>query len=114
MSRVTLAQVGTWADARNAHLAHVPLHRFAVDRSSFLVQYHRDPARAIKRMRGVDFVNAVLEGNLLGRGRHWLIVQARAIQAEQLGLPGKRQSTVLTFDHRLPLIGRQRRGQIFF
>ena len=106
MGCVALAQVGTRADAGNAHLAHVPLDGFAVDQRPCLVQYHCDPARAIKRMRGVDFVNAVFDGDFLRGGRHRLVIQAGAIQTEQLGLQAKRQVAGVTFDQRESLISR--------
>jgi hypothetical protein len=55
----------------------------------------------------------MFDGSFLCGGWHRLVIQAGAVQPEQVGLQDERQVTVLMFDHCQPLISRQRRGQIF-
>ena len=60
------AQMGPWRNAGHAHLVHVPLNGFTVDVHPLSLQHGGDPPRPIKRMGGVERVDPVLEGHLLG------------------------------------------------
>src|SRR3990172_10966104 len=95
----TLAQIWTWADTRDAHLAHVTFDGFAVDRER-QVQHHRDAPRAQKRMGCVQLVDTMLDGQLLRRGWDRLVVQAGAIETEQYGLPRHGELRVVAFNQR--------------
>src|SRR5690242_8522087 len=80
------AQVRPWRDAGDPHLAHVALHPLAIDWCEVLLQQHGQLARAIKRVRRVEFVDTVLDRHFLRRWRSGLIVQTAAADTEQLGL----------------------------
>ncbi len=69
------AGVGTWHDAGDAHLAHLALHQLAVE-----PQDHRDLARAVERVGGVQLVDAALERQLVRAGPQGLIIQAGAVE----------------------------------
>jgi len=84
------AQVWTGTDASDAHLAHVTLDGFAIDDQRVVAgQHDLDAARAIRWMRRVNLINRVLDGDLFGRRRDRLIVQAAATEREQIGLVGE-------------------------
>src|SRR3712207_3774557 len=84
-------QVGCWTNAGDAHLAHVPLHRFAIDRPSVPAQFDGDAPRTIERIGRVDRINAMFERHLLGGGCHRLVVETRATETQEFGLAAERQ-----------------------
>ena len=95
-----LAQVRPRRDAGDPHLAHIPLHPLAIDRRKVRLQQHGQLARAIKRMRRVQFVDAVLDRHFLRRWRFGLIVQTPAADAEQIGLGAERERVGGVLDQR--------------
>ena len=103
------AGVGTGHDASDAHLAHVALHQLAVE-----PQDHRDLARAIERVGRVQLVDAALERQLFRAGRHGLVIQAGAVEGEQVALGGQVQFRLFAFQQRQAFSAGQVRGQIFF
>lgn len=64
-------------------------------------------------MLRVDLVNPVFEPHLLFRWSDWLVVQAGPVQAQKLGLNGKREFTFLEVDESQPVLSTER-GEIFF
>ena len=108
-----LAGVGTRTDAGDAHLAHVPLHGLAVD-DDFLAQFHRDLARAIERVLGVDFVDAPFDEQFFRRSRHGRVVQAGAVEREQVALGFQAQFGIVAFQQGQAFSAARLRGQIFF
>jgi len=97
------AQVRPWRDGSDSHLAHIALHSLAIDRCEVLRKQHDQFARAIKRMRRVEFVDAVLDRHFLRRWRYWLIVQTPAADAEQIGLRPEWERVDVSLDQRAPL-----------
>src|SRR5918911_3153903 len=97
------AQIRPWRDASDPHLAHIALHSLAIDRCEVLRKQHGQLARAIKRMRRVEFVDAVLDRHFLRRGRHWLIVQTPAADDEQIGLRPEWERLDVSLYERAPL-----------
>lgn len=65
----TLAEIGRWRNTLNAHLTHVTLDALAIDRAIFLGQQHSELARAVKGMRGIELIKAMLERHFLRRWR---------------------------------------------
>src|SRR5204862_2628996 len=65
MLRGPLAQVRSRANARNPHFAHLALHPLAVDRREIGLEQDRQLPRAVKRVRGVQLVDAALDRHLL-------------------------------------------------
>lgn len=85
----SLADIRARGYASNAHLAHIPLHPLAIDGTKFRFQHHRQLAGAVKRVGGIDFINAVLDRHLLRWWRYGLIVQTAPTDAQQVGLGGE-------------------------
>src|SRR5262245_24237300 len=86
MLRGPLTQIRPGTDACNTHFAHVALHTLAIDRRKILFQKHGQFPRAIKRMRGIQLVDAVLNRHFLRRWHSGLIVETAPAQTEQVGL----------------------------
>src|SRR5215207_1291106 len=107
------AQVRPWRDAGDPHLAHVSLHPLAIDRCEALLQQHGQLPRAIKRVRCVEFVDAVLDRHFLRRWRHRLIVQTPSADTEQIGLRAEWERVGVMLDQRAPL-GMTQDGSFFF
>ena len=103
------AGVGPRDDAGDAHLAHLALHPLAVE-----PQDRRDLARAVERVGRVQLVDAALEGQFFRAGQHGLVIQAGAVEAEQVALGGQAQVGLFPFQQRQALSAGQVRGQIFF
>ncbi len=82
MLQGAFAQIGSRADASNPHFAHIALHPLTIDDPVRFQQRHRQLARAIKWMGGVQLVDAVLDRHFLRRWRNGLIVQAPAADAQ--------------------------------
>lgn len=80
MLLIALAQVRARADPSDPHLAHVSLHRFAIDGSPVAAQLGGDTPRAIEGASGIDLVNPMLDRHLLCRGRGGLVVETRAAE----------------------------------
>jgi len=110
---VALAGLGAGADAGDAHLAHMALNGLAVE-GHLLLEHRRDLARAVEGMGGVQLVDAPLEVQLFRRGRHRLIVQAGAVERQQVALGLQAQVGRIAFQQRQTLSAGQVRGQIFF
>ena len=64
------AQIGAWTDAGQAHLVHMTGDGLVIDHYSFAPQLSGDPPHAVIRPLGVDFIDPMLEGDLLWRWRH--------------------------------------------
>jgi hypothetical protein len=109
---IAFTQIGTGTDANDAHLTHVPLDGLAVDRH-LPTQHGGDAPGAIKRILGIDLVDAMFDRDLLRRGWDWLVVQAGAVQAEQVGLGFEKQIARLALHQRQSLGLRQIRHQLF-
>jgi hypothetical protein len=63
------------------------LNRLAVDLDLHLQMQHRRYASgAVERISGIDLIDPMLDGDLLRRGRHRVVVQAGAVQTEQVSL----------------------------
>jgi len=103
------AGVGTGNDAGDAHLAHLALHPLAVE-----PQDRGDLARAVERVSRVQLVDAALEGQLCRAGQHGLVIQAGAVQGEQVALGRQAEVGLFPFQQRQPFSAGQVRGQIFF
>ena len=115
MGGIAPTEIGTGTDADDAHLAHVPLHGFAIDDQLVVAgQDNLDAARPIRWMRGINDINRVLDAHLLGCRRHGLIVQAAPAETEQVGLVGDRDVTRLAVHQLHPLRSCQGQDQIFF
>jgi hypothetical protein len=108
------AQVRSRADAGDAHVAHVPLHRLAVDTPPFSSQLGRDAARAVKGILRVERIDAMLERHLLRRGLARLVVETRSADAQQVRLRAQRNGDVLTLNERHAFLPREGRGQCAF
>jgi len=89
--QIALAQVRSGIDGHESHLSHVAAYGVGVDPISFPIHDGSDLPVAQKRVLRVEFVNPVLEANLLRGGRDRLVVQAGAVQAQQLRLDADRQ-----------------------
>lgn len=113
MLLVSSTEVGARADAGDPHLPHMALNRLTVHLQPFPVQYRRDAAGAIEGAFGVDLVDTPLESQLVLRGLHGLIVQAGAVQTEQLGLSLHRQLRVMEVNQRKAFFPSQL-GCLFF
>jgi hypothetical protein len=68
------AEIWAGADPRNLHLAHIALNPLPIDRTEVFLQQDGQLARAIKWVGGVQLVEPMLDGHLLRRWRHGLIV----------------------------------------
>src|SRR5436190_20307331 len=90
-----------------------PLHPLAVDRCEIGLEEDRQLPGAVKRVRGVQLVDAVLDRHLLRRWRNRLIVQAAPADAEQVGLGGERQGVSGLVKKRAAL-GVAQDGNLFF
>lgn len=111
---VASATMGTGMDAHTAHLAHMPLHRFASDKETIIPFSHdRHAPRSIDWMRGVEVVKRVRDRDRFSRWRHRRIGAAAPTQRAQLGLLGQREDGILALHQRLAFIACQSRGQIF-
>jgi hypothetical protein len=108
-----LAQVRPRRDAGDAHLAHIVLHPLAIDRPKLGIEQHGELAGAIERVRGVEFVDPMLDRHFLRRWRTGLIVQRAPADAEQLSLGNKRERVGGAFDQRASLNMTQD-GNFFF
>ncbi len=75
------AQIRLRRDLFYPHLTHMPLHLFAIDHMAFTLEAGRQATRAVERTPGIEFVNAVLQSDLLDRGRNRLVIEARAIES---------------------------------
>jgi hypothetical protein len=111
---IELTHVRGRADRDQAHLAHVPLHVFAIDDELRAAQLGRDPPRAVERRLCVDLVDPMLQPQLARRRRDEPIVQGRTVDPEQLGLYARGQSAVGALDERHPLRASHRGHQNFF
>jgi hypothetical protein len=110
----SFAQVGAGAEAGQPHLVHMPGHSLVIDQDAFAPQLRGDAADAVIGAIGVDGVDPMLERHLLRRWRHSRVVQAGAVQAEQVGLRRQRQLGILPLQQRQPFSFRQRGVQLFF
>ena len=108
-----LTEIRARTDRSEAHLAHVALHGFAIDQH-LVIQLDGDLARAIERTLRIDLINPPFNPEFFWRWRYRPIVQAAAIQTEQLGLPGQRHFVAVPIHQSHTLISREVRGQIFF
>ena len=109
-----LAQVRTWSNPGDAHLAHVALYRGSGNMRAFSPQLGGDPSRAVVGMGGVDFIDAMLDGNFsLGR-THRLVIQARATDTQQFGLDPQGDLRMPSLQPLQPFNSRSVRCQIFF
>ncbi len=88
----SLAGIGTGYDAGDAHFAHVALHQLAVE-----PQDHRDLARAVERVGRVQFVDVALDGQLVRAGQRRLVIQAGAVEREQVALGRQVQLGLVPF-----------------
>lgn len=104
-----LAGVGTRDDGGDAHFAHMALHQLAVE-----PQDHCYLAGAVERAVRVKLVDAPLDGQFFRAGWQRLVVQVRAIEAEQLALGLQVYVGMVAVDKRQPVSAAQVRGQIFF
>jgi hypothetical protein len=81
---------------------------------AFAVELRRDPTHPIERRGGVDRINPMLERYLLGRRRHWAIIQAGAIETQQVCLEAQWQLAVFSFDQGQALLTAHGTLQLFF
>lgn len=79
-------EIGAGMDAFNPHLPHGRLNELAAHRKAFFFENGRDPAASVKRPARVNFVDPVLETDLLFRRFHRPIVESGAGNAGQVGL----------------------------
>jgi site-specific DNA recombinase len=100
-----LAQIRAWAEGHQPHLTHVALNGFPIN-DHLVSQDGRNLARAVKGMGGVEFIDPPLEMQFFGGRRHRQVVQARPVQAQQVGLGRQRQVRCLAFNHGEALISR--------
>jgi len=69
MLKISLAQIRTGKDGHDAHFPHVAPYGILVDPISFPIHNRSNLPVAQERVLRVQFVNPVLEANLLRRGR---------------------------------------------
>jgi len=91
MLRMRFAQVRSRRERDASHFAQVALHGFAID-NEFGTQRLGNLTRTIERIGGVNLVNAMFDSNLVWRWWLGLVIQTRAIEAEQLALCRERKS----------------------
>jgi hypothetical protein len=89
------------------------LDGLAVD-GHLLLQFDGDLARAVEGMRGADLVDAPLDVQVFGRGRHRLVVQTGPVEGEQIALGRQAQFGLAAFQQCQAFSAGQIRGQIFF
>ena len=98
MGLIAFAQVWPWCNATNPHLSHVPLDCFAVNRSTFSPQLHRNSAAAIERKLGVNLVNAMFECHFFCQRLGRSIVETRPAHTQQFRLDSERQFGLFPLD----------------
>ncbi len=102
-------------NARQPHVAQVTRHRLVIDRHPLTPQLRRDASHPVERVSGVDFVNAPFECQLLGGQHHRPVVEAGAVQAEQLHLRRQRPLRLWpALNEHHARLAAQLLGQIFF
>ena len=72
---IALTRVGARPQSHQAHLLHMPLHRFAIDYLPFACHLLVDAPRSVERPGRVDFIDAPLDRYLFGRGQRGLVVK---------------------------------------
>lgn len=112
--KIALAQVRAGIDGHEAHFPHVTPYGVRVNLIPFPVHNGRNLPVAQERVLRVKLINPVLEANFLRGGRDRLVIQAGAIQAEQVGLDADRVLGAIPFQQVDAFLTRQVRGQIFF
>ena len=89
----------------------MPLHLFAIDHLTFPPEASRYSTRAVE---SIEFVNPVLQSDLLGGRLSRPIIKARSIQTQQLCLRLYAKLGITPFNESGSLIAMKGRGQIFF
>jgi len=112
--QITLAQIWARIDGHEPHVSHVAPYGVLMNAVSISVHNRGNLPVAQKRMLRVQLINPVFEANFLRGGRNRLVVQAGAIQAQQIGLNADRVLGTVPLQELDTLFARQVRGQIFF
>jgi hypothetical protein len=107
-------QMGSRINGGQPHIGHVTSDRFPIDRLAFAGQLGGNPARAVERRGGIDFVNAMFERHLLRRWRGRLIVETGAAQPQQCRLVFERKVRVGAIHQGQAVSPTQFAGQLFF
>jgi hypothetical protein len=108
------AQIWLRCDPFDTHFTHMPLHLFAIDHLTFPSEASRYSTRAVERALRIEFVNPVLQSDLLGGRLSRPIIKARSIQTQQLCLRLYAKLRIIPFNESGSLIAMKGRGQIFF
>jgi len=111
---VAPTRVGARPQGHQAHLLHMPLHRFAIDELPFACHLLVNAPRPVERPGRVDFIDAPLDRYLFGRGQRGLVVKTGPRDREYLGLTTQRNFSVRSLEKGEALTSAQRQDQIFF
>ncbi len=99
-----LAQVGSRTDAGDTHDAHQAPDALSVDGAAVLPHFCRNPAIAVERFGGIDFIDRAQVFQIyLGPYRApWRPVNAGSVDAEQCCLMRQADPLVSGLGHGLP------------
>lgn len=109
----SVAELGAGTDPRHPQLAPIALDPLTIDRTEIVLQQDDQLARAIQWGGRVQLVDPMLDGHLLWRWRHGLIVQAASAAAEHVGRGAERQSVWGVIEQPAPL-GMTQDGNLLF
>jgi hypothetical protein len=112
--QVAFAQVRPGIDCHDAHFPHVAPNGIWVNGIAFPVHNGSNLPVAQESMLRVQLVDPVLEANFLRGGRDRLVIQAGAIEAEEVRLDLDRQVRCIPFEKTEALVSGEISGQIFF
>ena len=114
MLAIAPTEVRPRSDPGDAHLAHVPLHRLAVDHQRVASEMCGDPSRAVEGVLGIERVDPMLDGDLFERRSTRPVIQTGTTETQEVGLNSPRQLRLVTFHECETLVPIQVAGQVFF
>ncbi len=86
MLRMAGTRLGTRCEPPNAHLPHGALHALTVHGVTFLVPLSRHPSGSVKGPIGINVIDSMLEGDLVGIRPDGPVIEAGAVEAQPVGL----------------------------
>ncbi len=84
------------------HHPHQPLGTLAVHRPAVVPYHHRHPARAVKRVLQMEFVDPAHHRQIVRARRNRLIIQGRACDFQQTALRGDWHNRIVMVHQREP------------